>query len=117
MVATPSLEDKTIGQNLRILRQSRGMTQEYLAQAIAVTYQQIQKYEIGASAIPATRLHALSIALKVPHAYFFESLPPPTSDGHNKINPAIMKRTLKLQQMTDPVEQTKILKIIDILLA
>lgn len=45
-----------IGCNLRKLRLKRGYTQEHCAKPLGITYQQWQKYECGANAIPVYRL-------------------------------------------------------------
>ena len=51
------------------------MSQEKLAAAFGVSFQQIQKYERGANRISASRLHLLTMILDVPVTYFFEGLP------------------------------------------
>lgn len=109
--------NKTIGKNLKILRESRGMTQLELAEMLEIAHQQIHKYEKGESAITSTRLHALSQALRVPYEYFFEALDSPGCLHIPVINPAIMTRALKIQQIADQEQRGKILKIIDILAA
>jgi|TARA_B100001094_G_C17589604_1_gene511311 transcriptional regulator with XRE-family HTH domain len=61
-----------LGQKLRIRRLSLGLTQTKVAQAINVTFQQIQKYEKGTNGVSSNRLMQLSQFLKVPIIYFFE---------------------------------------------
>jgi transcriptional regulator with XRE-family HTH domain len=51
------------------------MSQEHLADALGVTYQQVQKNEKGANRIGASRLQQLSEILQVPVAFFFEGAP------------------------------------------
>ena len=53
-------------------RLSLGLTQTKVAQAINVTFQQIQKYEKGTNGVSSSRLMQLSSFLKVPITYFFE---------------------------------------------
>ncbi|MCW4114774.1 helix-turn-helix domain-containing protein [Aurantimonas sp. MSK8Z-1] len=55
--------DRTVGLNLRALRLTAGMSQERLAAALGVTFQQIQKYEKGANRIASSRLIAAAGAL------------------------------------------------------
>ena len=50
------------------------MTQMGLGNALELTFQQIQKNEVGANRIGASRLYQLSHILDVPVAYFFEEL-------------------------------------------
>jgi transcriptional regulator with XRE-family HTH domain len=66
--------DLHIGQRLRHRRWLRGMTQQDLAQAIGVRFQQIQKYESGANRISASRLWDLACALTVPVSFFYVGL-------------------------------------------
>ncbi len=66
--------DKFVGARLRLRRNLLGHTQSDLGAALELTYQQIQKYETGASRINAGRLWALAQALNVPVSYFFDGL-------------------------------------------
>ena len=61
-----------LGKKLRMRRLSLGLTQTKVAQAINVTFQQIQKYEKGTNGVSSIRLLQLSNYLKVPISYFFE---------------------------------------------
>ena len=61
-----------LGKKLILRRLSLGLTQTKVAQAINVTFQQIQKYEKGTNGVSSNRLMQLSQFLKVPIIYFFE---------------------------------------------
>ena len=61
-----------MGKRLRMRRLSLGLTQTKVANAINVTFQQIQKYEKGTNGVSSNRLMQLSQFLKVPIIYFFE---------------------------------------------
>jgi len=61
-----------LGRKLRMRRLSLGLTQTKVAQAINVTFQQIQKYEKGTNGVSSSRLLQLSQFLKVPIVYFYE---------------------------------------------
>ena len=50
------------------------MSQEKLAEAIGLTFQQVQKYERGANRVGSSRLFDLARVLDVPIAYFFEDM-------------------------------------------
>ncbi|AEO50143.1 XRE family transcriptional regulator [Rhodospirillum rubrum F11] len=50
------------------------MSQEQLANAVGVTFQQIQKYERGSNRVSASRLYDISKVLGVPVAFFFEDI-------------------------------------------
>jgi len=64
-----------LGAQLRMRRLALGLTQTKVAQAINVTFQQIQKYEKGTNGISSLRIMQLSNFLKVPVTYFFEGFP------------------------------------------
>jgi len=63
---------KFIGSKIRHRRKELGLTQEKLAEALGITYQQLQRYENGKSYLNTDRLQAISNVLDVPIAYFFE---------------------------------------------
>ena len=64
--------DRVIGAKIRMRRGELGLTQTQLANAIGVTFQQVQKYEQGANRVGGSRLARVAEALDVPVAYFFE---------------------------------------------
>ena len=66
--------DIHLGRRLRRRRRLLGLTQQELAHACGVRFQQIQKYECGANRISAARLWQLAEALEVPVGYFFDGL-------------------------------------------
>lgn len=74
----PSEIDEHVGKRLRQLRSSLGWSQEKLAEAIQITFQQVQKYERGINRISAGRLFNISKALEVPVSYFFEEISSPS---------------------------------------
>ena len=69
--------DLHFGRRLRHRRWLQGMTQQQLAQAIGIRFQQIQKYETGANRISASRLWDLAQALDAPLSFFFFGLDDP----------------------------------------
>jgi transcriptional regulator with XRE-family HTH domain len=71
MTADPTV-DQHVGYRLRMRRKMLGLTQEALGEALALSFQQVQKYENGKNRISAGRLQQLSQILKVPVAFFFE---------------------------------------------
>ena len=70
----PNEIDAIIGQNLRKIRLVRGLSQEKLALAVNVTFQQIQKYERGTNRISAGNLYHLACALEVSVLDFYDGL-------------------------------------------
>ena len=75
--------DLHLGKRLRRRRRLLGLTQQQLAIAVGVRFQQIQKYECGANRISAARLWQLAEALEVPVAYFFDGLADASGHGHD----------------------------------
>ena len=67
--------NRHLGWKLRMRRLSLGLTQTKVAQAINVTFQQIQKYEKGTNGISSLRIMQLANFLKVPVVFFFEDFP------------------------------------------
>jgi transcriptional regulator with XRE-family HTH domain len=68
----PNPIDKHVGSRVRMRRMMLAMSQEKLATALGLTFQQVQKYEKGANRIGASRLQQISDVLQVPVAFFFE---------------------------------------------
>jgi transcriptional regulator with XRE-family HTH domain len=67
--------DKHVGSRLRMRRLMLDMSQSKLADALGLTFQQVQKYEKGANRIGASRLQHISQILQVPVPFFFEGAP------------------------------------------
>jgi transcriptional regulator with XRE-family HTH domain len=67
--------DAHIGDRVRQRRILIGMSQTSLAEAVGVSFQQVQKYEQGANRIGAGVLHQISEILDVDVTYFFDRLP------------------------------------------
>jgi transcriptional regulator with XRE-family HTH domain len=68
--------DKHVGSRLRMRRLMLNMSQTDIADALGLTFQQVQKYEKGANRISASRLQRLGTILKVPISFFFEGAAP-----------------------------------------
>lgn len=70
----PNPIDVHVGARIRMRRLLLGMNQETLANALGLTFQQVQKYEGGANRVSASRLSAMAEILGVPISYFFGDL-------------------------------------------
>ncbi len=68
--------DAHVGTRIRLRRAALGLSQEKLAQALGLTFQQVQKYEKGVNRVGASRLYDLARVLDVPIGYFFDQLLP-----------------------------------------
>ncbi|MFL5132977.1 MAG: helix-turn-helix domain-containing protein [Microvirga sp.] len=72
---SPNEIDKHIGSRVRARRIMLGMSQEKLADALGLTFQQVQKYEKGVNRIGASRLLHIAGILDVNIEFFFEGVP------------------------------------------
>lgn len=68
--------EKAIGELIRHMRKSSGMSQMQLADKIGVSYQQVQKYEKGINKLSLSRLKQISGALGVPVSMFLDEEEP-----------------------------------------
>lgn len=74
MISRSRRIDQHVGERIRLRRTELGLTQEQLANALDVSYQQIQKYETGANRISAGRIFEIARKLDVDISYFFDGL-------------------------------------------
>lgn len=63
--------DVALGARLRLIRLLRGQSQDSLARAAGVTFQQMQKYESGVNRVSASTLSRIAAALETPVSAFF----------------------------------------------
>ena len=75
----PHPVDVHVGSRVRLRRTLLGMSQTDIADALGLTFQQVQKYERGANRISASRLYQFSLIFGVPVQSFFEELEGKTS--------------------------------------
>ena len=85
----PNPIDVAVGSRIRLRRVTIGLSQEKLADAIGVTFQQVQKYEKGTNRVGASRLQAIASALSLPVSEFFEPVAP-EADGVPSENDAFL---------------------------
>ena len=87
--------DIAVGRKVRERRMLLGWSQQRLAGALGVTFQQVQKYERGANRFSASMLEAAAKALEVPIAYFFEESGGEAADAQFK-DPLSFRETFDL---------------------
>ncbi|ANK80055.1 MAG: XRE family transcriptional regulator [Rhizobiales bacterium NRL2] len=75
MAEHPHPVDIYVGSRIRLCRTLKGMSQQKLAEALKLTFQQIQKYEKGTNRVGASRLFEMSHILDVPVSFFFDGAP------------------------------------------
>lgn len=96
----PDPTDVHVGARVRTRRLLIGMNQEALAQALGLTFQQVQKYEGGANRVSASRLSQIAEILGVPIAYFFLGLDTGPAGAADIQDPVIRER----MQRTETIE-------------
>jgi transcriptional regulator with XRE-family HTH domain len=104
-----------VGANLKSLRQGAGMTMEDVAALLDVTFQQIQKYESGASAVPLAALPILADAFGVSADVFFEQ--DATFPGGVETDHDVMSLCFTIVAVHDPALRRKIRRVVEILAA
>lgn len=67
----PDPIDVSVGARIRLARKTLGMSQQALAEAVGITFQQIQKYERGANRVSASMLAKIAHTLGTPVAELF----------------------------------------------
>jgi transcriptional regulator with XRE-family HTH domain len=80
----PHPTDKHVGARVRMRRKMAAMSQRQLADALGITYQQMQRNEKGLNRIAASRLQQISHVLRVPVAFFFEGMPKASTHSSNR---------------------------------
>lgn len=72
---SPNSVDRHVGARIRMRRLMLHMSQTALGDALGVTFQQVQKYELGTNRVGASRLQQVATALQVPISFFFDGAP------------------------------------------
>ncbi len=106
----PNPVDVHVGGRLRIRRTLLGLSQTSLADAIGLTFQQVQKYERGTNRMGSSRLYDVSRILDVPVTYFFEEMPAEVAAS----SPAQRRRTAKgpPDYKPDPMAKRETLELV-----
>ena len=71
----PSPIDVHVGGRVRLRRRALGLSQQVLARALGLTFQQVQKYELGTNRVSASKLWEIAGRLDCAVAWFYEGLP------------------------------------------
>src|ERR1017187_5669728 len=84
-----------------------GMSQTKLADAIGLTFQQVQKYEKGTNRMGASRLMQIAQVLQVPVPFFFEGGPSVSSLPKGKTMAPSIAYVSEFLSTTDGLTLTK----------
>jgi transcriptional regulator with XRE-family HTH domain len=74
MPRNPTVVDQHVGARVRAARLEAGKSQTEVAEALGLTFQQVQKYEKGTNRISAGKLHELSRLFDTPVQFFFDGM-------------------------------------------
>ncbi len=77
--------DIAVGARIRLLRKVRGLSQQALAEAAGVTFQQIQKYERGANRVSASMLSRIATTLQTPVSEMFGENNPASASAIDEV--------------------------------
>ena len=97
--------DEHVGEQIRKRRTMLGLTQDQLAQALGISYQQVQKYETGTNRVSAGRLFDIARVLDSGVSSFFEGIEPDREaqdDAADRGNRATIELVRNFQAITDP---------------
>jgi len=97
--------DAHVGERIRERRAMLGLTQEHLASALNISYQQVQKYETGANRVSAGRLYEIAKKLDVGVSYFFDGLDESTDPvplEHGGKNRSAIELVRNFAEIKDP---------------
>ncbi len=117
----PDPVDVHVGHRVRGRRTLLGMNQSAIAEALGLTFQQVQKYERGANRISAGKLWNLTQVLDVPVSFFFDDMPADQADrtssdnGHDR-DPLLKRETLEFvrayYRITDPNARKRVYELV-----
>lgn len=115
--------DEAFGQMVRTKRALAGMSQMHLADALELTFQQIQKYERGTNRVAVSRLFALARALDTTPSAMIRELeeqlgldPAPLPTAGAPAPPALQREALNVMRDYLAIEDPKLRKRIHALM-
>ena len=99
--------DVHVGARLRLRRTMLRMSQEKLAAALGLTFQQVQKYERAANRISASRLYQLCRILGVGVGFFYDGIAPA-----HAANPGFAEAPAEPFE-SDPLRQRETIELVE----
>ena len=82
--------DRIIGRNLRAFRLQKKMSQQQIAAAVKLTFQQVQKYEKGTNRISGSRMAQFCQLLNVTPNDFFKGVPGVNQKGGGTLDTSLL---------------------------
>ena len=83
--STPDPVDLLVGARIRLRRKMLGLSQSALADALGLTFQQVQKYEKGTNRVSASKLSQIAKKLECTVAHLHAEEPGAAAPGENVI--------------------------------
>ena len=108
----PHPTDIHVGRKVREARAVKGFSQEKLGNILGVSFQQVQKYEKGSNRIGGSRLWAISQALDVPIAYFFDGLENESGAEQKHLPRRIIQLASQIDSIKNDAVRAQILNLI-----
>lgn len=103
--------DVYVGNRVKVRRKTLRLTQQDLAKALGLTFQQVQKYERGANRISASKLFMIAGILDVSISYFFDGVededidvPGGFSEDAGGFDPKAVQDVLNFASSTEGIE-------------
>ncbi len=102
-LSDPNTVDRQVGERMRRRRILLGLTQDQLAAALNISYQQVQKYETGANRVSAGRLAQIADVLDAPVGWFFG-----THDPAGDASPGASRMVIELVRNFSRIEDERV---------
>lgn len=91
--------NETVGERLRAARLSLGLSQTELAQRLGLSYQQVQKYEVGTNGLSLSRALQMAGALGISLDRLMPDAPQPTAAGEGQDPMALDRGTRRMARL------------------
>lgn len=108
----PNPVDIYVGAKVKSRRLILGLSQEELAKAIGLTFQQVQKYERGTNRISVSRLVDICKVLKVQIDYFFDGNSPAGKPGSRNLALRGFSDTKQEEFDAEPLTKRDVLELV-----
>jgi transcriptional regulator with XRE-family HTH domain len=107
--------DRHVGQRIKAKRILQNMSQERLARALGISYQQLQRYESGKGRLPCSMLYRAAEALGVPVGFFFEQMPGSSDAPTGRLPDKAALTAARTLQAIEPNIRESLMRLIDVL--
>ncbi|WP_237482691.1 helix-turn-helix domain-containing protein [Lichenibacterium dinghuense] len=106
--------EAALGARIRAARLAAHMSQGALGEAVGISFQQVQKYELGKDRVAASTLQGIAAVLGVHPGSFFDADMPAPTDSIPDIR-AVVKIGQRIQRVREPAVVRRLLALADAL--